>query len=476
MAKPLYVTTTIPYVNADPHIGFALEIVQADVLSRCGRLSGRDVFFSTGSDEHGQKLWEKANEQGEDVQAYVNRYARAVMRLKEMLNLSYDAFVRTTDERHKRAAQELWKRCAASEDIYKKSYEGLYCVGCEKFLSKKDLDAEGRCPLHPHQKPALLQEENYFFRLSKYQAFLETYLSQPHAIVPEHRRHEALEFVRGGLEDFSISRERKRLPWGVPVPEDDDQIMYVWFDALTNYISTLGWPEDSEGLFQKFWANGETVQLAGKDQIRFQSIMWQAILASAGIANTHQVFYHGFITSGGQRMSKSLGNVISPSKLVERYGVDATRYMLLRHVHPVEDTDITFDRLDVWYEAHLVNGLGNLASRILQMSSQYLDSPVPVEGINDMPEVQRHIEHYKFNEALDTIWNHIAFLDSQIQQHQPFKLIKDNPLEARKQVAFLVQELYRIAVALVPCMPETSAKIQEAVRANRKPEPLFPRK
>jgi methionyl-tRNA synthetase len=475
MEKPLYVTTTIPYVNAEPHIGFALEIVQADAVARLARLFGREVFFTTGTDEHGQKIWEKAQEAGEDVQAYVDRNAESVKRLKDLLNLSYNAFIRTTDVNHKTAAQELWRRCDEVGDIYKKRYEGLYCVGCEKFLSEKDLDENGNCPLHPNKRPVTLCEENYFFRLSKYQTLLEEYLANPAVIVPEHRRLEALAFTQGGLEDFSISREKERLPWGVPVPGDDTQVMYVWFDALTNYLSTLGWPEDTEGSFNKFWVAGETLQMAGKDQIRFQSIMWQAILTSAGLPRTGQVFYHGFINSQGERMSKSLGNVISPRDMVERYGVDATRYMLLRHVHPFEDTDVTFERMDEWYEANLVNGLGNLVARVMKMASEYLSGPAKVEEIKPMSDVLKFTSEFAFHRSLDAVWSTIAALDESIQKEQPFKTIKTDPQRAQEQVEYLVRELWRIAGALRPFMPTTSTHIEEAITRNQKPENLFPR-
>jgi len=480
MNKPFYLTTTIPYVNAEPHIGFALEVVQADIVARSKRLEGREVFFNAGSDEHGQKIWEKAKEAGEDPQTYVDRYAASVKRLKEELRLSYNAFVRTTDSQHKSAAQELWRRCAGAGDIYKKRYEGLYCIGCEKFLAEKDLDENGNCPLHPAQKPVLLSEENYFFRLSKYQAKLEQYLSDPEVIIPEHRRQEAIEFVRGGLEDFSISREKERLPWGVPVPDDAAQVMYVWFDALTNYISTLGWPEDGNGDFQKFWVEGETLQMAGKDQVRFQSIMWQAMLFSANIPATQKVFYHGFITSGGQRMSKSLGNVISPFDLVKRYGIEATRYLLARHVHPVEDTDVTFERLDEWYTANLANGLGNQVSRIVKLAREHVE---PVEIPEDALRLEKpftdSLDAFRFSEAMDLIWAHIGKADGYIQETQPFKMVKssdEKEREAGKEILRrLMVHLVRIATHLAPVMPETAEAILQAVKTNHLSAPLFPR-
>ncbi|MFC1731258.1 methionine--tRNA ligase [candidate division KSB1 bacterium] len=477
LKKPLYITSTLPYVNADPHIGFAVEILQSDALARFSRLEGRDVFFNTGTDEHGQKIWDKAQENNEDVQKYVDRYAEEVRKLKDSLNLSIDTFIRTTDENHIKAAQELWRRCDAKGDIEKKKYKGLYCVGCEKYLTEKDLE-DGKCPLHTGQEPQVIEEENYFFKLSNYQKQLEDYLSNENVIIPEHRRQEAIEFVKNGLEDFSISREKERLSWGVPVPGDDTQVMYVWFDALTNYISTLGWPEDSESNFKKFWEDGETLQVAGKDQVRFQSIMWQAMLMSAGIKNTDQIFYHGFITSDGQRMSKSLGNVISPFELVERYGTEATRFLLLKHVHPVEDTDITWERLDEWYKADLVDGLGNLTARILKLAETYLEAPV------NRPETSTFTEEYTdalktfdFNVAADYVWRRIGELDKKITETEPFKLVKAD--ETKEQALELIQEftieLYNIGRLLQVFMPETSDEIKKAVLENKKPENLFPR-
>ena len=310
MKRAQYITTTLPYVNAEPHIGFALEIVRADIYARYRRALGEDVFFNTGTDEHGQKIYQRAKDEGKDSQGYVDEYAAKFRALKEPLGLSEDLhFIRTTDAHHKKAAQEMWRRCG--KDIYKKKYKGLYCVGDEMFLKENDL-VNGRCPNHPNLIPEEIEEENYFFKLSTYQPRLEKYLSKEGVILPDWRREEALAFVRSGLEDLSVSREKSRLPWGIPVPGDDLQVMYVWFDALTNYVSTLGWPEDENGDFKKYWENGEVMQIAGKDQIRFQSIIWQAMLMSAEIKNTDRVLYNGFITSGGQKMSKSIGNVIDP--------------------------------------------------------------------------------------------------------------------------------------------------------------------
>jgi len=462
-----YITTTLPYVNADPHIGFAFEILVADAVARSWRLANHEVFFTTGTDEHGQKIAEKADAEGKTRQAYVDHFANEFKKLGEALDLSYDNFIRTTDRHHERAAEEMWNRCLASGDIYKKKYQGLYCVGDEAFLKETDL-VDGRCPNHPNLIPQEVEEENYFFALSKYQNYLQDYLSTSGVIEPNWRRLEALKFVENGLEDFSISREKSRLDWGIPVPNDDTQVMYVWFDALTNYISTLGWPETA-GDFEKFWQQGEVVQLAGKDQVRFQSIMWQAMLKSAGLKATDKVVYHGFITSGGQKMSKSLGNTINPYDLVNRYGTEATRYLLLRHVHPFDDSDITIERCDELYTAGLVNGLGNLTARIMKMSETHLDG-----GYTELPEYL-NIENYNLQSALDTIWQGIQKLDERITETEPFKLVKTDPETAKDIIFDLRKQLVGIGYALAPFMPQTSKIIVEAVATNTKPDNLFAR-
>ncbi len=468
---PRYLTTTLPYVNAEPHIGFGLEMVQADTLARYWRVMGHEVFFTTGTDEHGQKIAEKADQIGQDRQEYVDHFAGEFSKLKESLNLSYDNFIRTTDSDHKKAAQEMWKRCEAKGDIYKKKYKGLYCVGDEMYMKESEL-VDGKCPNHPNMELQEIEEENYFFKLSNYQGYLEEYLSQEGVIEPEWRRQEALNFVQGGLEDFSISREVSRMDWGIPVPADEEQVMYVWFDALTNYISALGWPEDVQGNFKKFWQEGEVMQMAGKDQIRFQSIMWQAMLHSADIRATDKVIYHGFINSGGQKMSKSLGNVISPYELVEKYGTDATRYILLRHVHPFDDSDLTWEKMDEYYTANLVNGLGNLTARIMKMSETHLE----VEDFEPFdPTTIDAPAMLNMQNAMDHIWSLIQTADELIAETEPFKLIKTEPEVAKGILVNLRQQLLHIGRLLLPVMPETSVAIRAAVRANQKPDNLFNR-
>ncbi len=471
---PKYITTTLPYVNASPHMGHALEFVQADTLARYWRLQGEEVFFNMGVDEHGQKISRAADKIGVGRQEYVNKYALEFNNLKDALNLSCDNFIRTTDEKHKLAAQEMWRRCDASGDIYKKKYTGLYCVGCEAFKVGNDL-VEGKCSDHMVE-PEEVEEENFFFRLSKYQDYLLEFLAKEGSVLPDWRRQEALNFVQKGLDDLSISREKSRMDWGINVPNDDDHVMYVWFDALTNYISTLGWPDDKEGDFAKFWENGETLQLGGKDQIRFQSIIWQAMLKSANIKATDTVLYHGFINSGGHKMSKSLGNVIDPYESVERYGTDASRYILLRHVHSTDDSDLTWEKMDEWYTANLVNGLGNLVARVMKMAETHLDEPIerPSRGSIDKEFISA-LDSYNFQECSDFVWNKVGGLDEKIAETEPFKLIKTDKEAAIKIIQKLVQEVYFIGRMLFPLMPEANKIIKEAVLSNKKPENLFKR-
>lgn len=474
-----YLTTTLPYVNADPHIGFALEIIQADALARFWRARGDEVFFNTGTDEHGQKIADAAKKAGQDVKAYVDHYAARFQELKEILNLSNDKFIRTTDQTHLDAAAEMWKRCEAAGDIYKKSYEGLYCVGCEKFLTPREI-VDGKCAIHQRELEKI-KEENYFFRFSKYQEALTKYLSEPGRIIPDWRREEALNFIKEGLQDFSISRERERLEWGVPVPGEEEsslpagrQVMYVWFDALTSYISTLNWPQKGE--FEKFWVEGETRQLAGKDQVRFQSLMWQAMLMSANLKNTDQIIYHGFINSGGQKMSKSLGNVINPLGVVKEYGTDALRYYLLRHIHPFEDSDFTLEKFKEIYNAHLANGLGNLVSRVMKLSETYCEPMGENCDRERVEEIEQAMASYNYNLALDYIWTKIGAADAYVQSTEPFKTIKTDPEKAKSDIRYLVNELATIAYLLQPFLPTTSAKILAAIKANHLAEPLFMRK
>ncbi|MBX4195726.1 methionine--tRNA ligase [Candidatus Parcubacteria bacterium] len=468
--KSFYITTTLPYVNADPHIGFAFEIVMADAIARYRRDELKEeVFFSTGTDEHGLKIYQKALAQGKDPQLYVDEYVEKFLALKIKLGIHEDLnFIRTTNPLHIKAAMELWNRCFANKYIYPKKYKGLYCIGDEAFIKETEL-VNGRCPNHPNVELQEIEEENYFFKLTALKQDLERLINKGHEIKPEWAKGQASNFLEN-LEDISISRDKSKMPWGIPVPNDDTQVMYVWFDALTSYLSTLGWP-DTEELFDKFWVNGETLQLAGKDQVRFQSIIWQAMLFAANLEPTKKVFYHGFVTSGGHKMSKSLGNVINPDELLERYKTEATRYLLLRHIHPIEDTDVTWKRLDEWYESHLVNGLGNLVSRIMKLAEDNLveerDWDTSGYLFKDYPAEK--MEEYRVDLVMEYIWAKIGLLDKDIQEKKPWES-KDKEL-----IEDLVLNLYRIGRMIRPFMPETSKIIIEATKSNKKPENLFPR-
>lgn len=472
----IYLTTTLPYVNADPHIGFALEIIQADVVARYYRSLGHEVFFNVGTDEHGQKIYEKALEAKMDPKSYTDIWAPKFDKLKEVLDLTYNNFIRTTDSHHIMAAQEFWKICDKNGDIYKKNYKIRYCVGCE--LEKTDSElVDGRCPIHPNLEIQIREEENYFFKFSKYQGrLLALYEERPDFVIPEGRFHEIKKFVETGLEDFSISRLSSKMPWGVPVPGDSSQVMYVWFDALVNYISAIGWPDRVEE-FNSYWP---VIQFAGKDNLRQQSAMWQAMLMSAGIEPSKQIVIHGFITSGGKKMSKSLGNVINPFDIVEKFGTEALRYFLTREVTPFEDGDFTEERFKESYNSGLANGLGNLTSRILKMSESYfLESPVLSflgEKKDSPPGYDKLVGSYEFKATMDYIWEVIAEVDSEIQEKKPFQAYKTEPESAKKMVEELLKHLISIARMLTPFMPATSNNILEAIKQNKMPAPLFLRK
>lgn len=464
----VYITTTLPYVNADPHIGFALELVQADAWARTQRSLGNEVIFNTGTDEHGAKIYENAKKAGIDTQQYVDEYAAKFDNLKSALNLTYTNFIRTTDEHHKKAAQEFWTRCLKNGDIYKKNYQIKYCVGCELAKTESEL-VNGRCPLHPNRELELIDEENYFFKFSKYQnALLQLFKDNPDFVKPAHRLEEIRNFVEKGLEDFSISRLKEKMSWGVPVPDDEDHVMYVWFDALVNYISTLGWPEDEQN-FKDYWPG---VQVAGKDNLRQQSSMWQAMLMSAQLPPSKQIFIHGFITMNGQKMSKSLGNVVNPFEVVEKYGTDAVRYYLLREIPSLDDGDFSYERMKQLYDADLANELGNLVSRVTTLAASDELSNENAEIIPDK-KIEALTLDFNFTEALELIWNKIKEINKEINEKEPWK---KNSTDRREDLLNWLKLLQQIGWELIPFIPETGKKIVE-VTSNRikKASPLFPR-
>ncbi len=471
--KNFYITTTLPYVNSDPHVGFAMEVIRADAIARFYTAQGYNVFFNTGTDEHGLKIYQKALENNETPQQYVDRYAQKFKDLKGILNLSYTSFIRTTDTKHIEAAQEFWKACDNKGDIYKKLYKIKYCIGCE--LEKTDSElVDDKCPLHPDKAIEIIDEENYFFRWSNYQQkLLDLYTARPDFVLPDFRLNEIKKFVERGLEDFSISRLKSKMPWGIEVPGDSEHVMYVWFDALVNYIAAIGWPTNNTE-FNSWWPG---VQYAGKDNLRQQSAMWQAMLMSADIEPSRQIVINGFITSGGQKMSKSVGNVINPIDVVNEYGTDALRYYLLREITPFEDGDFTMDAFKVTYNANLANGIGNLTSRILKLSETYLENAVEISAYTLPEEYIESFKKYELNKVSNIVWNYINDTDKFIQEQEPFKVIKVDIEKGKAQIVTLVQRLYAIACMLEPLLPETAQKIKSAIVQNKKPEqPLFLRK
>jgi len=480
MKPKQYITTTLPYVNAKPHVGFAMEIIRADALARYRKIQGYDVFFNTGADEHGVKIYNNALEAGLDTQQYVDSFVVDFHGLIKLLNLSSDIhFIRTTDTHHILAAQDFWNRCYENGYIYKKIYQSKYCIGCE--LQKTDSElVNAECPTHPGKPIELIDEENYFFKFSQCQDFLKKlYSDNPKFVIPDFRFNEIKRFVDDGLQDFSISRLKTKMPWGIPVPNDDGHVMYVWFDALVSYISTLGWPKDLDN-FENFWTEGNPIQYAGKDNLRQQSAMWQAMLYAAGLPNTKQIVINGFINTEGRKMSKSLGNVISPYDIVSKYGAEALRYYLLRHVHSFEDSDMTIEKFHEAYNANLANGLGNLLQRTMKMVVTY---GVDISDINfdDHDPVlsyhSRHFDEFNFNKIMDEIWRLIGDLDNFIATNEPFKKVKIDEEGAHADLRYLTRELSRIAISLYPLMPETAEKIQNCLTEAKVPEqPLFVRK
>jgi len=466
MLKKFYITTTAPYVNADPHIGFALEIIQADVIARFKRLQGYEVAFGFGTDEHGLKIYQKALEQKKDPLKYCDEYAKKFDDLKKMLNLSVTHFIRTTDPKHIAAAKEFWIRCFKNGDIYKKNYKTKYCVGCE--LEKTDSElVDNKCPVHPKLNIEIIEEENYFFRFSKYQKkLLEFYRKQKDFVIPSYRLKEIEDFTEKGLEDFSVSRLKNKMPWGVDVPDDSEHVMYVWFDALIYYISTLGWPKNEKN-FKDFWP---VVQVAGKDNLRQQSAIWQAMLMSAGLPNSKQIFIHGFITSDGQKMSKSLGNVVNPFDLIKKFGIDAVRYYLLREIPPADDGDYSEKRMNEVYSSDLANELGNLVMRITTLAEK--------DGLEVSPSPQSLIpsplfENFQFNAILEEIWKRIKLLNKSTDDFAPWKKTAE---ERKEFLSNSLNEIHKIGFELQPFLPDTAEKILKATQGKiTKIIPLFPR-
>jgi len=470
--KKFYITTAIDYVNAFPHLGHALEKIQADVLARYHRFLGEEVFFLTGTDDNSLKNVQAAREEGIPVKKLVDRNAKRFRELKKTLNLSFDDFIRTTEKRHIKGAQKLWLAC--KKDIYKKVYRGLYCVGCEAFYKENEL-INGLCPEHK-TKSELVEEENYFFQLPKYQNQLKKLIEKDEVkIVPQTRKNETLSFINSGLQDFCISRSAKRAHgWGIEVPGDPTQRQWVWFDALSSYINAPGYPEDDKK-FKKYWP--ADIHVIGKGILRFHAIYWTALLLSAKLALPKTIFVHGYLTSAGQKMSKSLRNIVDPFELVKKYGTDPVRYFLLREIPPTEDGDFTGQKFEGRYNADLASGLGNLVARVITMAAKFRIPAFAKSRAgkqnskiinNTWKNYKKALDNFKFNEALIAIWGLISWSDKYIEKERPWEGGKE------KVINDLLFALENIAQMLEPFLPETAEKILKQLK-TKKSQPLFPR-
>lgn len=453
-----YVTTSIPYVNADPHIGFAMELLYADVLARRARQKGDDVIFSTGTDEHGGKIAEKAEEEGLAPKAYVDKISKRFIELDKVLNISNNRFVRTTDKSHEERAQLIWK--ALEKDIYKGSYIGWYCTGDEAFFTETEVKANnGICPIHnrPYEK---IEEDNYFFRLSNYSKEIEGIIEDgSFDIVPATRRNEILSLIKSGLDDISVSRPKDKISWGIPVPGDKTQVMYVWFEALMNYLTVLGYPEHTD--YKEYWP--ANVQVIGKDIVRFHAAIWPAMLLSLGVATPKQLYVHSFITVEGKKMSKSIGNVLHPEQIVRKYGIDAARYYFLRHIPSYDDGDFSWDRLEAAYNNELANELGNALQRTAVMIEKYQEGKIGIlkPAEHDTMNYEAALDACKFDRALDLVWDQVRGLNQYIDEEKPWVIAgKGETDHLREVLAYQVSSLLTIANLLEPFLPETADKIR----------------
>lgn len=469
-SQPVFITTAIDYVNGLPHVGHALEKIQADVLARWYREQGHSVFFLTGTDENSLSNVRAAEIAGQDVTEFVANQAAAFRHLGDLLNLSFDRFIRTTEAEHIEGAQKFW-RAFRKDDLYQKSYQGLYCVGCEEYKLPKDLDQEGRCPDHL-VNPEPIQETNYFFRLSGYQdQLLDLIESGTLAIEPDTRKNEVTSFIKSGLEDLSISRSVERAKgWGISVPDDPSQIMYVWVDALSNYLTGLGYASESEP-YQRYWAgNGERIHVIGKGILRFHAVYWPAFLLSAGLPLPTKIFVHEYLTINHQKISKTLGNVIHPQELVDRYGADATRYLLLRSLPYDNDGDLTWEKLDELYASELANTLGNLVSRVVALRKKYQiteqDQETIAGNVND-----RTVE-YRFEETLLSLQAALREINQELEVAAPWT--EPDPLRRAEAIRLATRALFQVVPMLRAYLPTTAELISEALRVNQS-SPLFPR-
>lgn len=475
MKNKCYLTSAIPYVNAAPHIGHALEFVQTNAIARYRKLLGDEVCTLCGGDENALKNVQAADQAGVPIQEFVDRNAKLFEDLTIKLNAQYDVWQKGSDQtRHFPSSQKLWELCAKNNDIYQKSYEGLYCVGCESFYESEELNEQGECFEHPGKKLQSVKETNWFFRLSKYEHQIKQKLASGELqIIPEKRKNEVAAFLDRGLNDISISRSNERAKnWGVPVPGDPTQRMYVWFDALNIYQSGIGFGWD-DATYTKWWP--ADLHVIGKGITRFHAVYWPAFLLSAGLPLPKKIFVHEYFTVNGQKMSKTLGNVIDPVMLIEKYGVDPLRYYFLAKFSPFNDGDFSEDEFKKTYNADLANGLGNLVARVGKMAEN-LNFPPKTLNFSEIntDEYKKALDEYRFNDALAFVWEKVKAADKHIDENEPWKLTGEVLHDVLKTS---INQIIEIATLLQPFLPETAEKIlkQFSTQPITPQPPLFPR-
>ncbi|MBU1730121.1 methionine--tRNA ligase [Patescibacteria group bacterium] len=488
--ETFYITTAIHYANAGPHMGHAYEGVITDIIARYKRNNGFPTFFLSGTDEHGDKILRAAQKENVAPQIFVNNNAQKFKDLYKKMELSNDDFIRTSDsEKHWPGVIKWWKNAEKKGDIYKAVYKGKYCVGCESFITEKEL-MDGKCPYH-NKEPEIIEEENFFFKLSKYAPQIQQLIqSDEIKIIPNARKKEMITILEEGIKDISCSRPERDIIWGIPVPNNSGQTIYVWTEALINYISALGYGSKKEKLMEQFWP--ANVHIVGKDIFRFHAIVWPAMLLSAGLPMPKTILVHGFVTSQGRKMSKSIGNVVDPEEYIDAYGADAFRYFVAREISPFEDGDFTKEKFIETYNANLANGLGNLVSRTLKMAEQYfdgkierrldIDTPLQItretltgmETLKDysipyivqkniLPDYVAKMDKYDIQNAADTIWRLVGLLDGYITDYEPFKLIKEDKNKTENILWNVLYGIYWITQMVAPILPDTAEKITKAL-------------
>jgi len=476
--KSYYITTAIAYVNGRPHLGHAYEVISSDVLARFKRLDGFDVYFVTGTDEHGQKVAKSAADAGMDPKSFCDEISSYFKEMDDLLDISYDLFIRTTEEDHYKASQAIWKKISDAGDIYLDKYAGWYSTRDEAFFEEGELtEGEGGKKYAPSGAECeWVEEASYFFRLSAYgDRLLELYENHPEFVQPDFRRNEVANFVKQGLRDLSISRTT--FNWGVPVPGDQDHIMYVWLDALTNYITALGFPDDKDGRMAAFWP--ADIHIIGKDILRFHAIYWPAFLMSAGIALPKRVFGHGFLNVEGAKMSKSLGNVLSPADMVAEFGLDQLRYFLLREVPYGSDGSFSREQIITRINSDLANDLGNLAQRSLSMVQRYCDGVLPTPGPQTaaddelfaaadgmIAEIRGQMGRQAFHEVLETIWRVVRAANTYVDAQAPWKLNKEAPDRMRSVLYTLVETNRNLALVLQPFIPVAASAMLDQLAVD----------